>query len=172
VFSRPRFFRGEMLSEAGLKDITWVTPAGDEATDEDWGNPVALSLGYVLGGAAGEFYTRGGQRDIDESFLVMINAYYGDLDFHIPRLPVALEWEALIDTAEPSGLAPSGRLWKPGEAYQLRGHSFALLINRAPAVPSTAAASSEVVAPGECTGPKEKPADGPIGFADGDAPAS
>ncbi len=59
VFSRPRFFRGEMLSEAGLKDITWVTPAGVEAAAEDWANPVALSLGYVLCGAAGEFYTRG-----------------------------------------------------------------------------------------------------------------
>ena len=85
VFSRPRFFRGEVLSEAGLKDITWVTPAGVEATGEDWGNPVALSLGYVLCGAAGEFYTPGGQRDIDESFLVMMNAYHGDLDFHFPR---------------------------------------------------------------------------------------
>ena len=29
VFSRPRFFRGEVLSEAGLKDITWLTPAGE-----------------------------------------------------------------------------------------------------------------------------------------------
>ena len=72
VFSRPRFFRGEVLSEDGLKDITWVTPAGEEATDEDWRNPSALTLGYVLGGAAGEFYTTGGQRDIDASFLVMI----------------------------------------------------------------------------------------------------
>src|SRR5205823_5050688 len=81
VFSRPRFFRGEVVSEAGLKDITWVTPDGIEVTGEYWGNESALSLGYVLGGAAGEFYTRGGQRDIDESFLVMMNAYYGDLDF-------------------------------------------------------------------------------------------
>ena len=36
VFSRPRFLRGEVLSEAGVKDITWVTPSGEEATDEDW----------------------------------------------------------------------------------------------------------------------------------------
>ena len=28
VFSRPRFFRGEVVSEAGVKDITWVTPSG------------------------------------------------------------------------------------------------------------------------------------------------
>ena len=59
VFSRPRFLRGEMLSEAGVKDITWFTPSGSEATDQDWANPVALSLGYVLSGAAGEFFTLG-----------------------------------------------------------------------------------------------------------------
>jgi glycogen operon protein len=133
VFSRPRFFRGEMLSEAGLKDITWVTPAGVEATAEDWSNPVGRSLGYVLCGAAGEFYTPGGQRDIDESFLVMLNAYYGDLDFHFPHLPTALVWEALVDTAEPTGLVAPGRRWQPGESYRLQGHSFALFINRAPA---------------------------------------
>ena len=140
VFSRPRFFRGEMISEAGLKDITWVTPAGIEATAEDWGNHVALSLGYVLCGAAGEFYTRGGQRDIDESFLVMINAYHGDLEFHFPDLPTQLAWQALVDTAEATGLAEDGRRWLPGEAYKLRAHSFALFINRAPAAPVVDAA--------------------------------
>jgi glycogen operon protein len=134
----------------------------------DWGNPVALSLGYVLCGAAGEFYTRGGQRDIDESFLVMINAYHGDLDFQIPHLPVPLEWEALVDTAEPTGLAESGRLWKPGEAYPLRGHSFALFINRAPEPTPAAEFEIEAVTPPECSGPKE---DAGHGFADPDAPA-
>src|SRR5205085_1107585 len=94
VFSRPRFFRGEVVSEAGLKDITWVTPAGIEATGEDWGNQEAQSLGYVLGGAAGEFFTRGGQRDIDESFLVMMNAYPAERDFHFPSLSTPLLWEA------------------------------------------------------------------------------
>ncbi len=112
-----------------------MTQAGVEATDEDWGNHVALSLGYVLCGAAGEFYTRGGQRDIDESFLVMMNAYYDDLPFHFPHLPTPLVWEALVDTAEPTGLAAGGRLWQPGESYPLRAHSFALFINRAPAFP-------------------------------------
>src|SRR6266567_2913122 len=131
VFSRPRFFRGEVVSEAGLKDITWVTPDGIEVTGEYWGNESALSLGYVLGGAAGEFYTRGGQRDIDESFLVMMNAYYGDLDFRFPRLSTPLLWEALVDTAEPTGLAKGGRLYCAGESYRLRAHSFALFINRA-----------------------------------------
>jgi glycogen operon protein len=132
VFSRPRFFRGEVLSEAGVKDITWITPAGEEAKAEDWNNPVALSLGYVLSGAAGEFYTPGGQRDIDESFLVMMNAYYGDLDFHIPQLAAPTSWEPLVDTARPNGRAEDGHTYAPGEVYRLRAHSFALFINRAP----------------------------------------
>jgi isoamylase len=153
VFSRPRFFRGEVVSEAGLKDLTWVTPAGVEVTGEYWGNQSALSLGYVLGGAAGEFFTRGGQRDIDESFLVMMNAYYGDLDFRFPRLSTPLIWEALVDTAEPSGIAKDGRLWNPGETYRLRGHSFALFINRAPE-DAPIAATQEIVTEFECTGPK------------------
>jgi isoamylase len=159
VFSRPRFFRGEVVSEAGLKDITWVTPDGVEVTGEYWGNESALSLGYVLGGAAGEFFTRGGQRDIDESFLVMMNAYYGDLDFRFPRLPTRMVWEALVDTAEPTGIAKDGRLWQPGESYPLRGHSFALFINRAPADAPIARAQEVEI---ECTGPK----------AEGDAPPS
>jgi hypothetical protein len=98
----------------------------------------------------------------------MINAYHGDLDFQIPHLPVPLEWEALVDTAEPTGLAESSRLWKPGEAYKLRGHSFALFINRAPE-PIPAEAAVEIEVPRECSGSKEDAMDG---FHDVDAPSS
>ncbi len=139
VFSRPRFFRGEVVSAAGLKDITWITPDGREATIEDWNNPVALSIAYVLGGAAGEFYTPGGQRDIDESFLVMLNAWDGDIEFHIPHLPTTMAWEPLVDTSRPTGIAEDGRLFSPGEVFLLKARSFSLFINRAPETPVRAA---------------------------------
>jgi isoamylase len=132
VFSRPRFFRGEVLSEAGVKDITWITPSGTEATAEDWNNPMALSLGYVLSGAAGEFFSPGGQRDIDESFLVIINAGPEDIEFAIPALAAPMSWEALLDTAQPTGRVADGRCYASGEVYRLQARSFALLINRAP----------------------------------------
>jgi isoamylase len=132
VFSRPRFFRGEVLSEAGVKDITWLTPAGEEAVAEDWRNPFARSLAYVLSGAAGEFFTAGGQRDIDESFLVMMNAYFEDLDFSVPRLAAPMSWEPLVDTAQETGQVAGGRLYQPGDTYRLQARSLALFINRAP----------------------------------------
>jgi isoamylase len=132
VFSRPRFLRGEVLSEAGVKDITWITPSGAEPTSGDWNNPIAQSLGFVLSGAAGEFFTPGGQRDIDESFLVMINGSSQDLDFSIPPLAAPMSWEPLVDTAQPTGRVVGGRLYAAGEAYCLQARSFALFINRAP----------------------------------------
>ena len=148
VFSRPRFFRGEMLSEAGVKDITWVTPSGYEATADDWRNPDAQSLGYVLSGAAGEFFTPGGQRDIDESFLVMINAFHVCLDFRFPVLAAPMSWEPLVDTAEPTGRATNAKLYAPGDIYRLKGHSFALFINRAPR-PNSSGVFRSRLAPGE-----------------------
>jgi isoamylase len=137
VFSRPRFLRGEVLSEAGAKDITWVTPSGKEATTADWNNPAGLSLGYVLSGAAGEFFTPGGQRDIDESFLVMMSAHHDALDFQVPLLPAPLAWEPLVDTATPSGRVTKPSLYRPGEVYRLEGRSFVLFINREPRPDST-----------------------------------
>jgi isoamylase len=131
VFSRPRFFRGEAVSAAGLKDITWVVPEGREASADDWQNSFALSLGYVLGGAAGEFYTPGGQRDIDESFLVLMNAWHEDIDFTIPALPAEMEWELLVDTTIASGLAEVGQALRAGDVFKLQARSFALFVNRA-----------------------------------------
>jgi isoamylase len=134
VFSRPRFFRGEAVSAEGLKDITWLTPQGRELSQDDWNDPSARCIGYVLGGAAGEFYTPGGQRDVDESFLVVLNAYHEDLDFRVPVLPAPMRWQHCIDTAEDSGLAAEERIFEPGEVFRLRARSFSLFVQatRAP----------------------------------------
>src|SRR6185437_15226771 len=138
VFSRPRFFRGEAVSEAGLKDITWLTPEGREAGEDDWNHAFALCIGYMLGGAAGEFYTPGGQRDIDASFLVMLNAWHQELPFRVPDLPVTMKWEPLVDTSLPTGSGANGRTFSAGEVFPLKARSFALFINVAPEKPAPA----------------------------------
>jgi hypothetical protein len=42
-----------------------------------------------------------------------------------------MEWAALIDTAEPTGLAEPGRVFSPGAEFPLRARSFALFVDRA-----------------------------------------
>ena len=159
VFSRPRFFRGEVLSEAGVKDITWLTPAGEEMKAEAWNDPQCLALGYVLSGAAGEFLTPGGQRDIDESFLVMMNAYSCDIDFRFPQLAAPMSWEPLVDTSRPTGLVETGQTYAPGEIYRTRAYSFTLFINRAPR-PDLRLAKPKAVAEAKSAGNAGVPADG------------
>jgi glycogen operon protein len=128
VFTRPRFLRGDAVSAEGVKDVTWLTPEGREAGPEDWANHFALSIAYVLGGGAGEFFTAQGRRDIDESFLVMLNAYHGDLEFRLPALPTVGGWRPLVDTALDTGLVAAGGLLAPGEAFPLRARSLVLCI--------------------------------------------
>jgi isoamylase len=148
VFSRPRFFRGEAVSAEGLKDITWLTPKGTERTQADWDNPHERCLGYVLGGAAGEFYTLGGQRDIDESFLVLLNAGHDDIYFCIPALPVPMLWQPVIDTAQPTGFPRTQRLFSAGEVFAVEARSFALFINRGSEKPVPIEREARVAAAG------------------------
>ena len=62
----------------------------------------------------------------------MINAFHDCLDFRFPVLAAPMSWEPLVDTAEPTGRATNAKLYAPGDIYRLKGHSFALFINRAP----------------------------------------
>ena len=157
VFSRPSFFRGKVMAADGLKDITWIAPDGREQTTADWSNGMARCFGWVLGGAAGEYYTTGGQRDIDDSFLVMMNAHHEDLDFCMPALDVDLRWEQLIDTGIDSGFAEPGQFYERGESFRIKGRSMALFINRGMPVlrgkEPLAAATGEVVEPADVEPP-------------------
>ncbi|HVJ54281.1 MAG TPA: glycogen debranching protein GlgX [Aliidongia sp.] len=130
VFSRPHFFRGTKQPD-GLKDITWLTPEGKEYTAEDWGQPFARCLGFLLNGRAGEyFYGPTSRRDFDSSFLVLLNAHHEDIEFHIPETPRPMRWEAQIDTVAETGRADPGIEIGPDKPFLLKARSLALFIHR------------------------------------------
>ena len=131
VFSRPRFLRGEVLSEAGVKDITWITPSGEGGGDRGLEKP---------GGAVARVCPeRSGRRVLHSGRSarhrrkprVMMNAYREDLDFDFQSLASPMSWEALVDTSEPTGRVAGARRYEAGEIYRLQAHSFALFIDRA-----------------------------------------
>jgi isoamylase len=164
VFSRPRFLRGEVVSGEGMKDITWLTTEGREAGPEDWGNPHAQCIGYVLGGAAGEFFTPGGQRDIDDSFIVMLNAYHEDIPFRVPDLPIDGRWRPLVDTSLETGIVEGGTRYIAGDVFVLKARSVALFIHEQAtpySLPPTGLRATEPPPAAEDTLPATQSADPP-----------
>ncbi|TDD80225.1 glycogen debranching protein GlgX [Actinomadura rubrisoli] len=122
VFRRRRFFRGDQRSsdqrksdlrkahDAGpgadtvaedLPDLVWFTPGGDEMADKDWAAGFNKSLNVFLNGDAIGEPDRRGRQVRDDSFLLLINAYEGDLPFVLPPVPYGQMWIRVLDTADP-----------------------------------------------------------------------
>jgi isoamylase len=104
VFRRRRFFQGRSVRgrARGPSDIAWLTPAGKEMSDKDWweGHPRYLSV-FLNGAMITEPDTRG-QRVVDDSFLLLINASAEDIAFTMPGKSYAASWEIEVDTAAPA----------------------------------------------------------------------
>jgi isoamylase len=100
VFRRRRFFLGQPQTPSDEKgDIIWLTPAGQEMTQADWGTSYANSLAVFLNGEAiTEPDPRGG-KITDAKFLLLFNAHSSPLTFILPEASYAAGWEVVIDTA-------------------------------------------------------------------------
>ncbi|WP_248964290.1 glycogen debranching protein GlgX [Sphaerisporangium perillae] len=126
VFRRRRFFYGRAVRGSGgeLTDIAWLTPSGIEMTDGDWQNGYAKSLCVFLNGEAITEPDRRGRRVVDDSFLLMFNAYHDTISFVIPK-DFGDAWVPEIDTAVP--IAIDTKLYRPGEEVPVAGRSVRVL---------------------------------------------
>ncbi|MGC5015601.1 glycogen debranching protein GlgX [Streptosporangium sp. DT93] len=99
VFQRRRFFHGHKAAD-GTRDIVWFTPAGEEMSAGDWHTGYAKSLTVFLNGdAITEPGTRG-ERIVDDSFLLLINAHHEDMIFALPQGRYGERWHRVLDTAD------------------------------------------------------------------------
>ncbi len=122
VFRRRRFFQGRPLRSgpAGdrLPDIAWFRPDGGEMTDADWNVGYAKSLGVFLNGRAIPDPDAHGRPIVDDSFLLLLNAWENDLDFTLPAAQWAASWELELDTGAgrraPAAASPAGTLLDVG----------------------------------------------------------
>ncbi|MDY5786549.1 glycogen debranching protein, partial [Corynebacterium sp.] len=104
VFRRRRFLEGGALGAAGSeREIAWLVPDGRLMTQEDWDFAFGKALMAYFNGAAITEVDRRGQRIEDDSFILMFNAHFEDIEFTLPDATLGAEWEVLIDTTEPLG---------------------------------------------------------------------
>ncbi len=126
VFRRRRFFQGQAIKGASVKDILWLSPEATEMTEEEWESSLAKTLGMLLYGDGIEELDSHGNRLHDDTFLVLMNAHESEVPFVLPPLASGTRWNAMLDTARDGGLKAQGR-YSAADEYPLAGRSVVVL---------------------------------------------
>ena len=110
--------------------IQWLTPDALPMPDEAWQDSEARAIGMLLNGQALEERDARGRRLTDNTFLLLLNAHYEQIDFTLPSGPQAHGvWEGVIDTAQPIMAAVGESIrYMAGDGYPLRARSLVLLV--------------------------------------------
>jgi glycogen operon protein len=126
---RRRFFRGRRIRGADIRDIIWLSPDGDEMTDDEW-NSDTRTIGVHLAGEALDEMDRDGNHLEDDTLLLLFNAHPRTVPFRIPRID-GKPWRVELDTADPAvGTLPGEEahgLSADGGSFVLASRSFVVL---------------------------------------------
>jgi len=126
VFRRRRFLRGRGRGN-GLGEIAWLRPDASRMEDSDWEDGFARSLGVFLNGEAITEPGPRGEKITDDSFLLLFNAHYEDLEFRVPDGDFAAGWTTVLDTAS-DGADEEERVLRPGDHVVVCARSVQVLI--------------------------------------------
>ena len=124
VLHRRTFFQGRPLRGAGVSDLAWLDPNGEEVDDRAWQMGHARCFGALLRGDALSELDEDGEPTRGDTLLLLLNAHHGPKAFRLPEPPAGWAWEPLLDTAD--GLA-EGTARLRGRHYRLHARSLALL---------------------------------------------
>jgi glycogen operon protein len=126
VLRRRRFFQGRNIRGSEVKDLSWFRPDGKEMSDDDWNNPYIRCVGLRLAGDAIDERDERGNRIVDDTLLILLNAYHEPLPFVLPAHRPKVRWERVLDTRE--AVAPArARPVHGGGQYVLEARSLAVL---------------------------------------------
>jgi isoamylase len=130
VFRRRRFFAGRSIrgDRRELGDIAWLTPGGEEMSDEDWEAGSARCMAVFLNGDAISEPGPRGERMSDDSFLLLFNASEQDVQFTIPPPRYGDRWAKEFDTSLPRAAdAEEASAAKPGDLVPVPSRSMQVL---------------------------------------------
>ncbi|MGA7322540.1 MAG: glycogen debranching enzyme GlgX, partial [Candidatus Sulfotelmatobacter sp.] len=129
VFRRRRFFQGRPIKGADVKDVLWLSPGGNEMTEDEWRNSSVHSLGMFLSGQGLDETDERGRKLSDTDFLVLLNPHHEDVAFILPAFRPASRWMAWMDTSREDGLRAADT-HDSGTAYPLQARSLVVLLER------------------------------------------
>jgi glycogen operon protein len=127
VFRRQRFFESRPIRGSGVDDIAWLRPDGQPMDDADWNGGYTQSLMIFLNGRTIPDRDEVGERVIDDSFLLLVNAHHQPTTFTLPDEAYGRVWEAVVDTADPLLAHARRRSPGPGERQRIPARTLRAL---------------------------------------------
>ncbi|MBC3786398.1 glycogen debranching protein GlgX [Spirosoma utsteinense] len=119
LLSRRKFF--------GNEQVAYMRPDGQEMTEDDFNNPHTHCLALFIDGLRVDEQTEDGQAIGDEQLLWILNAYWDDVPFMLPKIGrKTSSWEVVVDTST-GQLTPDWKDVKGGHEYVVPGRSSVLL---------------------------------------------
>ena len=122
LLRRTRFFDGQFNPDTEAKDITWLTPDGEEMNDSHWSDTRAHCFGMLLDGRAQPTGIK--RLGSDATLLLVFNAYHDVVRFTLPRMTDGEEWLNLIDTNQPGRVEVTP--FRAKDVYEVTGRSLLL----------------------------------------------
>ena len=97
---RRKFFQDRPIrgTDQVAQDIAWYNANGNQFSDEDWESTNNMSLGLVLNGKTLGYMDEEGKDIIDDSFMILINAYHEGVEFTLPHPPGKTPWRHILNT--------------------------------------------------------------------------
>jgi isoamylase len=130
VFRRRHFFQGREIRGSAVKDLTWFRPDAREMTDEDWENPRMHCLGLRLAGDAIDEVDAQGNRIVDDTFLLLLNAHDEAIPFTLPPWSSEKGWGLILDTCADGHEAEEEPEQSAGKTFVLQARSSAIFCAR------------------------------------------
>ncbi|GAB3950332.1 glycogen debranching protein GlgX [Spirosoma harenae] len=119
LLSRRRFF--------GSEQVAYLRPDGEEMTDDDFNDPGTRCIGLFIDGLRVDEQTEDGQDIGDEQLIWILNAYWEDLPFMLPKIKrKKASWQVVVDTAS-GEITPKGDPIKGGQPFTMPARASVLL---------------------------------------------
>jgi isoamylase len=126
VFRRADFLTGEARLGSGSPDVWWFRPDGRKMTQRNWRDDDALTLGVFLNGAEIPTHSEHGAPVIDDTFLILFNAWEGPIPFTLPAVSFGRRWAHELSTAAP-GIAAGAEVHPARGVVSVEGRSLVVL---------------------------------------------
>ncbi|HTZ90460.1 MAG TPA: glycogen debranching protein GlgX [Alloacidobacterium sp.] len=124
---RRKFFQDRVIHNSAARDIAWFGTNGKELKEEVWNAGWIRTLGMMLNGATLDATDQLGNSISDNSFLLLMNAHHGAVNFQLPPPPQDGVWQTVLST---NNIATPFKKSTARRRVRLEGRSLILLMER------------------------------------------